>query len=191
MHPTLLAVNNQLRREAMTNVAVKTPEENKATGSQSLPAKRAEGSWPSLTGLRHEIDSLFDHFMRGFPGRGRSIDLTTPWKFETPFGLSSPAVDIVEKEKAYEVAAELPGLEAGDIEVSLSGDVDDQRREEGRKETNRRTTISLSVVTGRSGVRSACPKALTATRSTPLEKGVLQISLPKLAKVVEQQKTIQ
>jgi hypothetical protein len=71
----------------MTNVAVKTSGENKTAESQSPPTKRAEGSWPSLIGLRHEIDSLFDHFMRGFPGRGRSIDLPR-WKFETPFGLS-------------------------------------------------------------------------------------------------------
>ena len=177
----------------MTNVAVKTTGENKTTGSQSVPAKRAEGAWPSLTGLRHEIDSLFDHFMRGFPGRGRPIDLTTPWKFETPFGLSSPAVDIVEKEKAYEVAAELPGLEAGDIEVSLSGDVLTIKGEKKEEKETKEKNYYLSERRYGSFQRSfRLPEGFDRDKiDANFEKGVLQISLPKLANVVEQQKTIQ
>ena len=37
----LSAVSNQLRREVMINIAVKTSGENKAAGSQSLPTKQA------------------------------------------------------------------------------------------------------------------------------------------------------
>jgi len=177
----------------MSNIAVKTSGENKTAESQSLPTKRAEGSWPSLTGLRHEIDSLFDHFMRGFPRRGRSIDLTPLWKFETPFGLSSPAVDIIEKEKTYEVAAELPGLEAGDIEVSLSGDVLTIKGEKKEEKETKEKNYYLSERRYGSFQRSFhLPEGFDRDKvDANFEKGVLHISLPKLAKVVEQQKIIQ
>ena len=53
-----------------------------------------------------------------------------------------PTVDIVEKNDAYEVKAELPGMDEKNVEVKLANGVltiEGQKREE--KEEKKRTTI--------------------------------------------------
>ena len=71
-----------------------------------------------LGSLRREMDRLFDDFDRGFLGFPfrRAV---SEWK---PRWLSdmSPAVDILEKDHAYEITAELPGLDEKNIELKLS-----------------------------------------------------------------------
>src|SRR6516164_11094905 len=67
--------------------------------------------WRPFESLRREVDRLFEDFQLGsWPSPfGRSLfDVQPFWRGEVGWG-KAPAVDIVEKEKAYEITAELPG----------------------------------------------------------------------------------
>jgi HSP20 family protein len=86
--------------------------------SRKLPVKIEKASpsalraWAPFESLRREVDRLFDDFDGGF---GR-FPLR---KIETAFG-NVLAVDITETEKAYEVTAELPGVDEKNVEVKLA-----------------------------------------------------------------------
>jgi HSP20 family protein len=101
--------------EAATKLPVK--KEEKATErSSALQARRPFES------LRREIDRLFGDFDRdfwSFPFRRSVFDIEPFWQREWAWG-TAPAVDIVEKDNAFEVTAELPGLDEKDIEVKLA-----------------------------------------------------------------------
>ena len=70
-------------------------------------------AWWPVEGLRRQIDRVFDDFGRGFwnfPFR-RSMFAAEPfWRRELTWA-GAPAIDITESDKAYEVTAELPGMD--------------------------------------------------------------------------------
>ena len=101
--------------EAATKLPVKT-EQTTAKPASSLQA------WPPFENLHREIDRLFDNFDRGIWGLpfGRSMFAAEPfWRRELTWG-AAPTVDIAESDKAYEIKAELPGLDEKNIEVKLT-----------------------------------------------------------------------
>src|SRR5581483_8713627 len=53
------------------------------------------------------------------PFRRSAFDIEPFWRRERAL-TSMPAVDVAETDKAYEITAELPGLEEKDIEVKLA-----------------------------------------------------------------------
>src|SRR5690349_17732774 len=94
--------------EAATKLPVKT-EPAKA------PMTR---DWHSLEALHREIDRLFDGFANDFwrAPFGRSAE---PFR-RGEMKLTVPAVDIAEKDNAYEITADLPGMDEKSVEVQLS-----------------------------------------------------------------------
>ncbi len=78
--------------------------------------------------FRREIDRLFDDFFTGSPFRS----------FEK--GDWMPAVDMSEDEKKIVVHAEIPGMDAKDIDISLNGKVltmnGERQQEQEEKEKN-------------------------------------------------------
>ena len=83
------------------------------------PSEPAPASTPDIwRSLRAEVDRLFDRFTSRF-------GMAPLWStdFGTSLGIPSPAVDIAEKEAAFIVSAEVPGMDEKDVEVSLSGDM--------------------------------------------------------------------
>jgi HSP20 family protein len=80
--------------------------------------------WRPFDSLRREVDRIFEDFGRGFgwsPFRGSPFGMQ-------PFGGTeaawrAPAVDVAETDSAYEIKAELPGMEQSDLEVNVSDDV--------------------------------------------------------------------
>ena len=75
-------------------------------------------TWQPFEGLRDEIDRLFDDFGRGLwqPFR-RSLFPTVPSFRSQLKWPTMPAVDVVEGEKAYEITAELPGMDEKNIDL--------------------------------------------------------------------------
>jgi HSP20 family protein len=82
-----------------------------------------------LADLRQHLDRLIEDF-------GRDIE----WKplFSEQSTLFSPSVDVVENKKSVKVTAELPGLDAKDIQVEvtrnalvLKGEKGEEKEEEG------------------------------------------------------------
>jgi HSP20 family protein len=71
------------------------------------------GEPTSLLALRHEMDRLFDAFIREPFG---ALD----WSW-WPQGKWMPAVDIAESENDVTVRAELPGMDPKDLDVHLVG----------------------------------------------------------------------
>jgi HSP20 family protein len=126
-----------------------------------------------LAKLHEQIDQLFDRAWRSF-GSGESIasiDIQA-W----------PAVDVSEDEKAVTLRADLPGLEAKDLDVEVSGNVLTIRgsREEEKREEKR----GYQYHERRSGSFSravSLPAYVDAGRvDARYEKGVLTVTVPKV-----------
>ena len=99
----------------MAETATKLP-----VGREAKADRPAE--WRPFESLRREVDRLFEDFQLGSwrSPFGRSLfDVQPFWRGEVGWG-KAPAVDIVEKEKAYEVTAELPGMDESNIDVKFS-----------------------------------------------------------------------
>jgi HSP20 family protein len=91
---------------------------NVAVQTSNAPRQVPSNEWRPFGSLRREIDRLFEDFDRGFLGFPfrRSLNEWEPrW-----LGEMAPAVDIAEKDKAYEITAELPGLDQNNIELKFS-----------------------------------------------------------------------
>jgi HSP20 family protein len=71
---------------------------------------------------QHEINQLFDQLDRGWRPFFRSsiFDYVPLARLESYW--SAPMVDILDKEKSYELAAEVPGMSPDDLEVKIVGD---------------------------------------------------------------------
>ncbi|HZZ70728.1 MAG TPA: Hsp20/alpha crystallin family protein, partial [Pirellulales bacterium] len=67
------------------------------------------GLFPVL-GLRSEMDRLFDSFLR---------DPTFAGEMKKSLGAWSPSVDFSETEKEFVVRAEMPGIDAQDLDLSI------------------------------------------------------------------------
>jgi HSP20 family protein len=101
--------------EAVTKVPVKI-------GAKSVPSATAVASWAPFDTLRREVDRLFESVATnpwGMPLARTTFPFEMPWP--RPMGSAvSPAVDISEKDKEFEISAELPGMSEKDIELKLS-----------------------------------------------------------------------
>jgi HSP20 family protein len=92
----------------MTDAAKKLPVQ-----TESKSAAPVDRWWP-LDSLRSEIDRVFSEF--GSP----SIFDRAFGRMPAAFSRGIPAVDLVETEKAFELSAELPGVDAKDLDVTLA-----------------------------------------------------------------------
>jgi HSP20 family protein len=87
------------------------------TNKDKTPAPIAASDLSPFDELRHEVNRLLDGFGRGNwlrPFRGFSLEPA----LAQPFPLNAPAVDVAEKDTAFEITAELPGMDPKDIDVS-------------------------------------------------------------------------
>jgi len=123
-----------------------------------------------LSSLRREMEKLWD----------RSLG-------ETPFARTFteswlPSVDILETKDNFVVKAELPGLEAKDVNVSISGDIltvkgekkaEEEEKDEHYHRIERYSGSFQRVFQLPSGVKA---DKIEAT----FDKGVLKVTLPKV-----------
>lgn len=142
------------------------------------PARRAEDSHP-LPMLRREIDQLFDDFFRGF-GFPVLAD-------RMPAAMMAPRLDVSETENEIQIAAELPGIDEKDVEVTL---VDDLLTIRGEKKAERKQDERNYHLMERSEgmfVRSLrLPFTAEAKEiKASFKDGVLTITIPKPKEVRE------
>src|SRR5215471_21235457 len=91
----------------------------KAEEKKGQPAPVSE--WRPFETLRREVDRLFDNFGGGFwpsPFRRSTFDIEPFWRREAAW-TAVPAVDVAESDKAYEITAELPGMDEKNINITL------------------------------------------------------------------------
>lgn len=156
------------------SVPVKKQKEKSAGREVTSPARSAS----PFAGLRHEIDRIFDEFTRGFPfGRGLFDIERAP----SALGVASPSVDVVERDKAFEISAELPGMDEKDIEVTLTDDLLTIKGEKREEREEKKEGYFLSERRFGSFERSfRVPSGVdTGSVGATFEKGVLRIVLPK------------
>ena len=162
-----------------------TPVEVKKT-----PAPRAASDpWQNFRG---ELDRLFDRFPGfGMPSMRRLFEAAPA--LDEGFSFNVPAVDVTEDEKAYKIAAELPGLDEKDVDVSVAGDVltiKGEKRQE-TEEKNKNWYVSERAY-GAFQRAFALPEGVDRDKiAAQFTKGVLTVTLPKSAESQKQQKKIE
>jgi HSP20 family protein len=135
--------------------------------------------WRPLERLRHEIDRLFENFGNGF-FRGSLFD-AAPFRGGQSLFSAMPAIDVTETDKAYEITAELPGMDEKSVEVrladgvlSIRGEKQDEKREENKD------YYMQSRSFGSFQHAFAIPNDVNADKIEAIFKnGVLSVTLPK------------
>ncbi len=102
----------------MADVATKMPIK---TSSAARRSRERRTSYP-VEQLRTEINRLFSDFIRGYwhvPFRRAAVDVEPILRGE--FGLAAtPPVNIVDRDDAYKLTAELPGVDEKQVEISFA-----------------------------------------------------------------------
>lgn len=146
----------------------------------------APGPWAPLVSLRREMDRLFDEFGGSrwpVPGAMRLMAEMPP----------IPALDLVETEGGYEMTAELPGIDTGDIELKVTGDMLTLRGE--KRESHDRTDKGRHVSERRYGSFQRTlrlpPDADTGNISAKSVNGVLTVTIPRAEGATSREKRIE
>jgi HSP20 family protein len=170
--------------EAITKLPVKT---EKQAASTLKP-------WRPFESLRREIDRLFDDFDGGSRSPfGRSfLDVQPFWQRESTW-TSVPAVDIAETEKAYEIAAELPGIDEKNVEVKFADGVLTIKGEKREEKEEKKKDYYLSERSFGSFQRAfQVPDGVDTDKiEASFKKGVLTVTLPKSAEAQKAAKKIE
>lgn len=168
--------------------------------TSSMPVKTETAAAPApaegwlFRDLRREIDRLFDDFNPfGWRGRSRSPTDTGAQHLARPDWAIAPAFDVSESEAAYEVTAELPGIDEKGIEIKLANHTLMIRGEkaEGKEEKNK--DYYLSERRYGSFQRSfRIPESVDVGRiEASFAKGVLKVTLPKTADAQQAERKIE
>ncbi|BCH31952.1 molecular chaperone Hsp20 [Mesorhizobium sp. L-8-10] len=159
-----------------------------------LPVKKSSapaeaGDWNPFDSLRREIDHLFDDF-RPFDWRLPSR-VFRPRISHAPWQVA-PAMDLVERDDAYEITAELPGLDEKNVEIKLSNHTLTIKGEKSEQKEDRQKDYYLSERRYGSFQRSfQLPEGIDADRiEANFAKGVLTVKLPKTAEAKKAEKKI-
>jgi len=151
-----------------SEIAVKRDTAAPPRGSK-MPA-----TWPPFASLRDEIDRLFE----SFEPRGWFARLPEP--FQADAGLV-PAMDLIEKNGGYQIAAELPGMEPEKVEVKLAGGLLTIKGEKSEERDEEQKDYHLSERRYGMFQRSVrVPDDVDADKiEAKFANGVLTVTLPK------------
>jgi HSP20 family protein len=169
----------------MVETATKLPVKNENKSSSSIP-------WRPFESLRREIDRLFEDFDGGFWHAPARRLFEYPPFGRSELSITTPAVDVAETDKEYEVTAELPGMDEKDIEVKVSNDVLVIRGEKHAEHEEKKKDYYFSERRYGSFERSfGLPSDVDADKiEAAFKKGVLKITLPKSAEAQKNEKKI-
>jgi HSP20 family protein len=167
--------------EAATRLPVKTEEK---------AAQRTPEAWRPFDTLRREVDRLFDSFDIS-PFRRSAFDIEPFWRRELTWG-AVPAVDIVEKDKAYEITAELPGMDEKNIEVkAVNGNLLIKGEKKEEKEEKKKDFYLSERRYGSFERRFQIPEGVDLDKiEANFTKGVLTVTLPKKPEAQKPEKKI-
>ena len=123
-----------------------------------------------LRTLQREMDSLWDRFFPETPFHERYV--THEWL---------PSIDLKETKDKLVVKAELPGLEAKDVELTLTEDVltiKGEKKEEREEKDEHRYFVERFTGAFERKIKLPAP-VKTGKVDATFEKGILTINLPK------------
>jgi len=151
-------------------------------GKRSVPIAREHWNWPSFSDFRREVDRLFDSFSTKHPS----------WRLESFFEMGVPVVDVIEKDGTYEITAELPGMDADNVEVSVTDNMltikGEKKEEAERKDKDRKVSERYFGSFERSFTLP--PGADGSKAEAKFAKGVLSLTMPRTPVQAAQSKKI-
>jgi HSP20 family protein len=164
-----------------------------------LPVKR-EGASASrhqplqpFESLRREVDRLFEDFTGGILRRpfGSFFDIEPNWPISSAMR-TTPAVDVTETDKAYEITAELAGMDEKNVEVKVADGVLTIKGEKHEEKEEKRKDYYLSERSFGSFQRSfQVPSGVDLEKiEANFKKGILTVILPKSAEAQKAEKKI-
>lgn len=172
----------------MTDTSTKLPvqAEEKTAGKHA---------WRPVENLRREVDRLFEDFDRDFwraPFRRSFHDIEPLLRRGLSWG-AAPAVDIVDKNDAYQVIAELPGMDEKNIEVKLvNGSLTIKGEKRDEKEEKKKDYYLHERSFGAFERSFALPDEVNIDKiDASFSKGVLTVTLPKKPEAVKPEKKIE
>jgi len=167
-----------------------------ADASPKMPVKKSAapaktGEWVPFESLRREIDRLFDDF-HPFDWRLPSRMLGAAPRVARAEWQVAPAMDLVEKDDAYEITAELPGLDEKNVEVKLANRTLTIKGEKSEDKEEKQKDYYLAERRYGSFQRSfQLPENIDAEKiDAQFAKGVLTVKLPKTAESKNAEKKI-
>lgn len=133
-----------------------------------------------LSDLDHIFDEYFNrNWLRGFrPGFSRSEDLWGTYE------MRPPRVDVIDRDDAVVIRAELPGVEKKDLDVSVSDNVltirgvSQQERKDEKEDYYSRETRSGSFCRSMNLPNNVNSGKIEAN----FKNGLLELTMPKMAK---------
>ena len=132
-----------------------------------LPTKRREfDEWSPILSFQRQVNRLFDDVFGGFDVE--------------PLGAQAwaPALDVQETDEALIVRAELPGVDAKEVNISIEGDVLTIAGE--KKEDKNANYHRLERRYGSFSRSIRLPSAIDTDKvKTSAKNGVLEVNLPK------------
>ena len=170
--------------EPTSKVPVKTEKAPAATPHMLRP----------FESLRREVDRLFDEFDGGFwrsPFRSPFFDLAPFRRSEATF-TAAPAVDVSETDKAYEITAEMPGMDETNIEVKVANGVLTIKGEKQEDKEEKKKDYYMRERSFGSFERNfQVPEGVETDRiEANFKNGVLSVTLPKSAAAQKAEKKI-
>lgn len=164
--------------------------------TEDKPAKQnpLSSALRPLENLRRQVDRLFEDFDRGWhlPFSRSGFDIEPFWRRELSLS-GMPAVDIVEKEDAFEISAELPSMDEQNIEVKLSnGNLTIKGEKKDEREEKKKDYYLSERHYGSFQRTFGLPEGVDPERiEAHFSKGVLTLHLPKKPEARQAEKTIQ
>lgn len=156
-------------------------------GRQSIPITR--GSNP-INALQAEVNRLFDDFFGTTGGLGFFDRLPVANQMSFQF---SPAIDFKETDGAFEVIADIPGVESKDLQVTTTDGYLTIRGEK-KQETKEEKAGYIRQERYQGSFQRMLPIPETANlemAEATFKDGVLKIAIPKKAGAQQKPKTLE
>ncbi len=147
--------------------------------------------WRPFAALKKEVDRLFEDFGDDFWRRPFSLaGLERDW---TKKFVSAPAVDVGETEKAYEITAELPGIDQKNVEVTLAnGGITIKGEKKEETEEKKKDYYVSERRYGSFERYFDLPEGIDADKiEATFKNGVLKVTLPKTAEAQKPAKKVE
>ena len=149
-------------------------------------------AWRPFEALRKEVDRLFDDFGDDF-WRRPFRSLAGAERGWTQKFVATPAADVAETDKAYEITAELPGIDQKNIEVNVANGGITIKGEKTEEVEEKKKDYYLSERRYGSFERYFdLPEGVDADKiEATFKNGVLKVTLPKTAEAQKPAKKIE
>ena len=166
----------------MAKAETKVPVTNQETSAAPPPAGQAMQAWRPFDVLRRDIDRLFEDFTLNpfrLPLRRPAFDLEPFWQPDS--WVAQPAMDLVERDNAFELTAEMPGLDEKNIEVNVANGVLTVKGHKEEDKVEKKADFHLRERRFGSFARSVrIPETVNADKiEAAFRNGVLKVTLPK------------